>query len=432
MAAVLFFIAAVWVTFNVRRWNSREVFQWDSDGYYLYLPATFIHGDLFGLEFLEEVPPNDFKGGYRFGQGASWYAPTGKYVDKYTMGTAVFELPFFLVAHGWCVLSGTDVADGYSPPYHLAMALASAFWAFMGLLVLARFLRRCVSDGVVAITLIAMGLGTNLFFYSSYAPGMSHPHLFFLCALVVERTDAWFAGPSMGRALAIGLCIGLATLTRPTAALFALIPLCWAIPSGGWVKWTKHGGQVLAAMVLGALCVLPQMVYWKIATGSFIHWSYGDEGFDFLHPHILDGLFSFRKGWFIYTPLALLAMAGIPFLLRRGGRNYAVMLACFFIPFLYVTFSWRMWWYGGSFGSRVMIDTLPLLAWPLAELVQWMSGAGRKWRNAFLGVMFVFLALNLFQQWQYQRGIIHYEAMDLDRWVEVFGRTTTEGLAPFP
>jgi hypothetical protein len=42
------------------------------------------------------------------------------------------------------------------------------------------------------------------------------------------------------------------------------------------------------------------------------------------------------------------------------------------------------------------------------------------------------ITLNLFQQWQYQRGIIHYEAMTFERWCQVFGRSTSIGLPAFP
>ncbi|HMZ50110.1 MAG TPA: hypothetical protein PLP28_14095, partial [Flavobacteriales bacterium] len=43
LAGLGFVVACIWVAFNVRRWNNREVLQWDTDGYYLYLPATIIH-----------------------------------------------------------------------------------------------------------------------------------------------------------------------------------------------------------------------------------------------------------------------------------------------------------------------------------------------------------------------------------------------------
>lgn len=436
-STLIFLVAAVWVCFNVHRWKDREILQWDTDGYYLYLPAALIHGDLFGLGFLDRVEPNNFNGGYAFGQGRIRVPATGRYCDKYTMGTAVFELPFFLVAHAWCIASPGCVADGYSPPYQLAVALSSACWAWLGLLVLVRFLRRRVDDATAAAAVLVLGLGTNLFFYASLAQGMSHPVLFFLCALLIERTDSWYAGPALGKALAIGLCIGLAVLCRPTAALLALIPLCWSLTPNGLHLLARHKTQLLAAAGLVLLCGLPQAMYWKAATGHYLFYSYGDESFDFLHPHVLQGLFGFRKGWFVYTPAALIALAGLWPLwrwqsARSTSRHYVVMLCCVLVPFIYVAFSWKMWWYGGGFGSRPLIDILPLLALPLATAVH----SAQRWkgwlRHGLLATLFLCIALNLFQQWQYKQGIIHYEDMTFTRWVQVFGRTSASGLPKFP
>ncbi len=429
----MFLIAAVWVTFNTRRWNHREILQWDTDGYYLYLPAALIHGDPLHFGFLDSIPPGTFPKDYRFGQGAFFVESTGRYCNKYSMGTAVFELPFFLGAHTWCTLFSPSEADGYSPPYQLAVALASAFWPWLGLLALLRFLRRYLSDPHATITLLAIGLGTNLFFYSSFAGGMSHPFLFFLSALLIERTDRWYTTPSLRTALAIGACIGLATLTRPTCALFAFIPICWRIRDHGPRLLLAHGAQLSIAASVALLCVVPQLVYWKVTTGSFLFYSYGGETFDFAHPHVLEGLFGFRKGWFVYTPFALLAFFGVSRVSRiEAMRSYPLMLACFFLPFVYITFSWDPWWYGGGFGSRPMIDTLPLLALPLALLVRCVFSLNALTKSALATLLVGCIALNLFQQWQYQRGIIHHEAMTFERWWQVFGELSSVGLPPFP
>jgi hypothetical protein len=426
-------VAAAWVTFNTRRWNHREILQWDTDGYYLYLPAALIHGDALHLGFLDSIPPGAFPKDYRFGQGAFPVERTGRYSNKYTMGVAVFELPFFLVAHAWCSVLSPAEADGYSPPYHFAIALASAFWPWLGLLVLMRFLRRYVSDKHAAIALLALGLGTNLFFYSSFAGGMSHPFLFFLCALLIERTDRWYTSPSLLRALMLGACIGMATLTRPTCMLFALIPLCWRMQENGPRILRQHMPQLFAAACAAVICLLPQLAYWKVTTGSFLFYSYGEETFDFAHPHVLEGLFGFRKGWFVYTPLALLGIIAVPLLLGDDRfRSYPLMLLRFLAPFVYITFSWDPWWYGGGFGSRPMIDTLPLLALPLAMLVRRAHTRNAASKAALFTLLAGAIALNLFQQWQYQRGIIDCCEMTMERWRQVFAEPTSIGLPPFP
>jgi hypothetical protein len=412
-ACCIFLIASIWVVFNTRRWNNREVMQWDSDGYYLYLPAVFIHGDLLDLHFLAHIDPPRYPKHYRFGQGATPVKGTAHFCNKYSMGTAFFELPFFLVAHAWCRMSpSAGAADGYSPLYHLAVAIATAVWAWLGLLILLRFLRRYLDDSFAALALLALSLGTNLFFYSSFASGMSHPFLFALCALIIERMDAWLRKPALGSALVIGAAIGWATLTRPTAALFALIPLCWWLFAGRPHRGalSKHGPVTILTAIIA---IVPQLLYWKMSAGSFIHYSYGEERFDFLDPHIWQGVLGYRKGWLVYSPLVILGIAGLVIMLRRmAWRPYGLMVICLLLPFLYITFSWTQWWYGGGFGSRVMIETLPLLMLPMGLLVRETWKVARPVRATLLLVVLLGISLNMFQQWQYLHGIIKHDGMD--------------------
>ncbi len=420
-AALLVGVLAVGVVFNVRRWNDRDLLRWDSDCYYLYLPATFIHHDLFALRWLERIPPGRAPDNYRFGQGVHPGKDADHRCNKCTLGVALSELPFFLVAHAWMRATDPAHADGYAPIYQLSVAVASAVWAAAGLLVLGRFLRRRFGDGVCAAVLLALGLGTNLFFYASYAGGMAHPWLFFLCAALLHLADRWHRDQRPRDALLIGLILGLAVLTRPTLALLTLVPLCWN--PGAPRLLLRHARQWAVAALVGAACLLPQLLYWKVATGHWLHYSYGEEGFDLSQPHVLDGLFSYRKGWFVYTPLALIALAGlVPLVRSTEGRAYARMLLLFGAPFLYLTFSWTQWWYGGSFGSRVMIDVLPLLAWPLAALVSHAWQRARTWRVALATVLLACIALNLAQQWQYKQGRILHDGMDAARYWAVFGR----------
>ena len=429
----MFLVAAIWVTSNVRRWNHREILQWDTDGYYLYLPAAFIHGDPLHLGFLDSIPPVTLPKDYRFGQGAFPVEATGRMCDKYTMGVAVFELPFFLVAHGWCSITAPASADGYSPPYHLAVAVASAFWPWLGLLVLLRLLRRYVSDAAAAMTLLALGPGTNLFFYSSFAGGMSHPFLFFLCALLIERTQTWYSAPSLRTAMTIGLCIGLATLTRPTCAMLVTIPLCWRLREGGIGMLRSNARHIGVAAIIAFCCLVPQFLYWKVTTGSFLFWSYGPETFDFARPHLIEGLAGFRKGWFVYTPIAFIVLVAAALVKWPPAlRSYGWMLVIFLLPFVYITFSWDPWWYGGGFGSRPMIDTLPLLALPLAMLVRQAFTRNTATKIMLIALLLGCVTLNLFQEWQYQRGIIDCCAMTMERWWQVFGEPTSIGLPPFP
>ena len=64
----------------------------DGNGYYMYLPAFFVYHDP-GMHFLDQLA-EDISGF----SGTFFPMDTGQVVDKYTMGVAILQLPFFLAA----------------------------------------------------------------------------------------------------------------------------------------------------------------------------------------------------------------------------------------------------------------------------------------------------------------------------------------------
>src|SRR6185436_10253555 len=115
--------------------------------------------------------------------------------------------------------------------------------------------------------------------------------------------------------------------------------------------------------VLGILIFLPQLFYWKHQTGSWFFNSYLNEHFYFNNPHVFYGLFSFRKGWLVYTPIMFFALAGL-YTLFKTMKEFFYPVLILFLLYIYVAFSWWCWWYGGSYGQRALIDIYPFLAVP--------------------------------------------------------------------
>ena len=421
------------------RWRDSTLLAWDSETYYHYLPAVFIQHDLLHLAYVPALDstlhanffPNDY--------GIYTSELTGNRYIKYTYGTALFELPFFLLAHAYCHMPGVkDVPNGYSSTYQHAVALSSLFFVFLGLLVLRRLLLRYCSDRATAIALLTLSLGTNLFFYAAVASGMSHPYLFFLVGAVLYLTDRWHARPTMRTALLLGGSIGLIALTRPVDALIVLIPLLWDLFPGDrrrakWAAVRSHWRHLLGATACAILPMVPQMIYWKVTTGHWVFYSYKDEGFDFSQPHILEGLFSFRKGWFVYSPLVMLGFLGIHLQLRTPRTfGQALPLAIYFPIFWWLVFSWYQWWYGGSFGCRPLVGSLALLALPIAHLADALRRKHAVLCDLLIVLVGLGICLNFFQQRQYALDIIHWEEMTAERYWEVLGVGSAEGLTPFP
>jgi hypothetical protein len=114
-----------------------------------------------------------------------------------------------------------------------------------------------------------------------------------------------------------------------------------------------------------------------------------------------------------------LAFAGM-LLLWRKQREWLWAVVTFTAVNLYVVFSWWCWWYGGSFGSRALIESYAIWAIPMAATIEWLLSHGRIVRSASVLAIAALVGLNLFQTEQYRRTLIHWDSMSRDAYWSVF------------
>jgi len=405
-------------------WKEKQLIRNDVVWYYSYLPATFIKGDPLWGFYEANKEHYDLSGQY-------WALKTekGNYVPKMSMGKAMLDLPFFLLADLYTRLASPEQRNGFSIPYHYVIMWATLFYGLLGLYFLRKWLLRYTHELGAGLTLLAIGLGTNLYFYTTGESGMSHPYNFFLVAFLLHYFPIWLTSPNWKKSAWFGLAVGMLVLIRPINIL-VLLPIWWMQIPYGKNRATFLGQFFLKphlylAIGFAALAWLPQLVFWKIQSGNWLYFSYLGEQFFWSKSHVLKGLFSFRKGWFVYTPMMILAVSGVALVWKKYRREGQALLL--FLPlFWYVTFSWWCWWYGGSFGARTLVDILPLMALPLALTFDWWTT--RKWTKLLFILPAICIYLNIFQSWQYMHGIIHYEAMTFEGYKTVFlKKYTPEG-----
>ncbi|RZK61784.1 MAG: hypothetical protein EOO59_04200 [Hymenobacter sp.] len=431
LALLLLFVLMVQARLWAPYWdthNVRAVLTWDALGYYLYLPAKFIYHDLSHLSFSADIMRE-------YGPSASFYqaaqvpnAPDGQLVMKYTAGLALLWVPLFWLGH-WAAAWLHYPQDGFSAPYQVAIGLGGMLYALLGLALLRRFLLRYFSDVVVTLVLVTLVLGSNYLQYAVYDSAMAHQYLFTGYALLLLLTARWHERPTWPGAFGIGLTLGLLVLIRPSEMIAAVLPLLWGVGSLAAARaklalLRARWPDILLLSLGGLLGVLPQLVYWHHATGHWLFYSYGDQHFSFLHPHTRQFLFSFRKGWLVYSPLLLLVLAGFWPLWRRH-RALAIPALVFFMLNLWVASAWDIWWYGGSFGQRSMVQSYAVLALPWAAGMAWLLVPGRRWavQAAAIAATVLLVNLNLFQHWQYQVAIINSEGMSQSYYRAVFNKT---------
>ncbi len=401
--------AACWY----KKWEktgTEATLSWDVMGYYLYLPAVFIYEDLAQLKFKNDIIK-------KYNPTGSFYQAfqhkTGNYVMKYPIGLAVLYLPFFFLAHVFALIS--DYApDGFSLPYQLAISWGSLVVAFGGLWLCRKILRQYFNETISGITLILVALATNYLNYAAIDGAMPHNWLFTLFALLIWLTIKWYENPTLGKSILIGMCIGLAALSRPTDLLVFLIPLLWGLKSRTDILtrlrfFQSHWLKLLASIITVALIGSLQLLYWKNITGDWIVYTYEEQGFSWLKPYIKDVLISYRKGWLVYTPIMIFALIGFVPLYKKYRFLFWVSLACFLVNF-YVVAAWDVWAYGGAFGQRALIESYAILLFPMAAFWEAIfTKKYLKWLAIGLGIFCIWL--NIFQTYQAHGHGFEVEAM---------------------
>ena len=428
LSSIVLVLSFIAILAGALTYSPTNILSWDTLGYYLYLPLIFIYNDL-GMKDVQVV--QDLISQYQLSGSfyQAWLADTGFWVIKYTSGEAILLLPFFLIGHLLTLVTG-GTPDGFSVFYQYSIWAGCLCYLLVSLILLRKILLHFFNDRIAAFTLLCVLLGTNYYIQAASNPAVIHLILFFLYTLLIYTTIKWHEQPSAGWMATIAITAGLTIITRPTDVICLIIPFLYNIYSKETLKQkftllNAHKWQLLmaAVIVIGIGCL--QLRYWKFATGHWLINSYNNpgEGMDFLTPHLWQVLFSFRKGWYLYTPIMLLATVGIYFT-HKLHREMAWPITIFFLCNLYLVACWSCWWYAGSFSQRAFIQSYPLMAIALGSLIQAASNAKLKLicygTPTLLGMLILF---NLFQSWQYNQRIIDPERMTREAYFANFFAT---------
>ncbi|MBI3501638.1 MAG: glycosyltransferase family 39 protein [Bacteroidetes bacterium] len=379
---------------------------WDALGYYFYLPSTFIYKDVSELKWFPKIDSVYSVSGGKFYQADK--SDNGNYVFNYFGGVALLQSPFFLLGHLSAKIFGYK-QDGFSPPYQYAIAIAAVVYCILAMFLLRKVLLRFFDDATVAVTLLLLLLASNFIQYVSVDGAMSHSFIFPLYVLVIYCTIKWHEKPKIFWACVTGFTIGLATICRPTEIIIFFIPLLWnthknEMSKAKWKLVRENKLHVVYVAIAGFIGVLPQLLYWKITSGSFIY----DVGskWVFLNP-FFRVLFGWEKGWFIYTPVAILFVAGLFFVKKFPFKNSVITFSMLNI---WIIISWYDWRYGASYSCRALVQSYPVFALALGALIQKINFT--RWKYFLYGAGGYLIFVNLFQIVQYNKTILHYNDMN--------------------
>ncbi|HEY8147620.1 MAG TPA: hypothetical protein VIK51_01720 [Vicinamibacteria bacterium] len=262
-------------------------------------------------------------------------------VSIYPIGSAVLAVPVFLAARAGFALDETGLALAGKWAASLFSAAAAA------LLYLALGRRRPHREAMW--TAIVFALGTSV--WSTSQALWQHPAAVLglcaalLCMVRAEADDCWAGLAGLPLAFAV-------------AARYADIALVTVLAIGIAVRWPRRIPQLVAwAMPLAALVLAYHWAYfgspWRqgLAPRFSAPWGEGHLGL----------LVSPGKGLFVFTPIALVAVAGLVRALRYDDRALAATCGAAVLAHWVFVGRWAEWHGGESWGPRLMTDALPLL-----------------------------------------------------------------------
>ena len=320
--------------------------------------------------------------------------PAHRRINYGTLGCAILWSPFYAVADGIVRVSrmtGAQIeADGYSRPYVSAVAYGSAFYGFATIVLAIVAARQLVGQAALSSG-IAIWIGTPLLFYMYVAPPFSHACSAFGAAVFVTIWLRVRGTWSPAGAAALGLAAALMTMVREQDILFTLGP---ALDFGVTVVSQPRSRRLLVAALAGcvayALGYLPQLIAYQALNGHpgpsqlvmrKMYWS---------APHALQVLGSPEHGFFFWTPLAVLAIAGLVWLTARPEsatgespsrpadqmRRIGVCMLVMVAAQVYVSGAVESWTVAGAFGQRRFVALSMFLVIGLAALRASIRGRG--------------------------------------------------------
>jgi hypothetical protein len=318
---------------------------------------------------------------------------TGRRINYGTLGCAILWAPFYGVADVATRVMrsmGRAVdANGYSQPYVAAVAYGSAFYGFAAIVMAVAVTRQLVPKYVFSSGL-AVWLGTPLLFYMYVAPPFSHACSAFAVALFatvwLKVRQTWSVG---GTAL-LGLAAALMAMVREQDLICALGP---AVDFGltqikgkgrrekgkGKVERLLRGLRVAAAGVAAFLIgYLPQLIAYQALNGFPRPSPLVTRKMFWYSPHALQVLLDPEHGFLFWTPLALLALAGLILLVAvphsvvgEGAptRDIGQIGGCMLLMAaaqVYISGAVESWTVAGAFGQRRFVAVTMFLVVGLA------------------------------------------------------------------
>ena len=345
----------------------------DKAGYNVYLPALFIY------DFNASTFPHQLEA--HTGYGFTLDSLSKKVVTKYPYAVALMQSPFWLLAH-----VASSQKDGYSLFYQKSIDFAGSFYLTLGLFFLYSLVRRYQTTSLSILLTLLIALSTGIFYYGIYETGMSHIYSFCCLAIILYLLTSPVINVS--KLISIVFLSLLFVVIRPINVLFLIpiiISIAYKTKKISTILHLLNVKIIVTCLLITFLLILPQLVYYKYAFGSFFTMSYKNE--PFVTPNlyrIVELLFSPNNGLLIYYPV-LIVLFVFYFMYKQLFNALPIGLLWLYIMI------YAAWWslsLGCGFGHRAMNDIIIVFFLPFIF-------SDRKISKLFIGCLIICALINL-------------------------------------
>jgi MFS family permease len=383
----------------------------DGVGYYAFARAPLIEHS---LDFTEDYrhANESFRGPRldEYGQPKSDFrTPTGHLDNHFTVGPAILWSPFLILAHVGVLFAramGSSVAaDGFSAPYRITMALATAFFGFLGLLLAFRLARQYVEERWALLATLSIWWAGSLPVYMYFNPSWSHAHSSFVVALFLWYWHQTRSSRSLAQWLLLALITGLMlNVYYANAMVLAVLVVEAARQYLAAFRRDAHAGAsasphlsdlLLRHFLFGAvllICLLPTFITRYIIYGGALESGYIPlKDWLWRSPALLEVFFSANHGLLVWTPILLFAIAGLILFRWREPRVGAPFLAALLAFYLFIA-CYPDWAGISSYGNRFFVSLTALFILGLGVFLDRFARFFRS-RRAALATVSAVLAL---------------------------------------
>jgi hypothetical protein len=331
--------------------------------------------------------------------------------SSYPLGMVPFVLPTVVAAR----LFGADLSR---PNVHDRLEKWTAAWVAglsLGLFFLLAL--HFASPKPAWVATLILGTGSVMFTTVGQALWQHGGVIFWsLLALLIEFRC--HDRPGLAGSCLQGLAIAMMLACRLSSVVFTVPFVLWVLVRSPW--------RALALVAFGCLAFAPWALFHARIYGTILGPSTGQMACDNWSPLNLNSLagilISPGRGMLVYQPWILLtALFLFPSCRARMAATERAACPCGWMEFcvgvillhLSLISSWKCWWGGYCWGSRLVAETIPLLAlWcvrPLAVLWPTASGKGLVLTLALLSCLMHVPAIYLRSaDWNGRVDVVHH------------------------